>query len=254
MQSRPQLIPAGLLVTVLLAAPAPALITVRVKVSPVKVAVTLLAALIVTWQVREVLLLHSLGAIVLVHPAKVDPVCAAAVSVTTVPVEKVEVSERQAAPQLIPAGLLVTVPVPVPALTMVRELDGAKYAVTFLAPVIVIWQVIPVQSPPQPTNTELTPAVAVSVTTVFDAKTFAQAAGSVGQLIPTGLLVTLPLEPVAACTLTDSSFAKLNRASTVLAVSIVTTQAPVPLHGPPHPINSEPTVTEALSVTSVLRA
>jgi hypothetical protein len=46
------------------------------------------------------------------HPAKVELALAAAVSVTAVPLAKLAV---QVVPQLIPAGLLVTVPVPVPA-------------------------------------------------------------------------------------------------------------------------------------------
>jgi len=45
------------------------------------------------------------------HPAKVDPDAAVAVSATEVPLGKVAV---QVCPQLMPAGLLVTVPVPVP--------------------------------------------------------------------------------------------------------------------------------------------
>jgi len=47
------------------------------------------------------------------HPAKVEVPFGAAVSVTTVPCAKVAV---QVEPQLIPAGLLVTVPFPVPDL------------------------------------------------------------------------------------------------------------------------------------------
>jgi hypothetical protein len=47
------------------------------------------------------------------QPPKVDPLTAAAVSVTVLPVLKEAV---QLLPQLIPAGLLVTVPVPAPVL------------------------------------------------------------------------------------------------------------------------------------------
>ena len=46
------------------------------------------------------------------HPAKVEPALGAAVKVTEVPLEKLAL---HAVPQLIPEGLLVTVPAPVPA-------------------------------------------------------------------------------------------------------------------------------------------
>src|SRR5437588_935720 len=106
----PQLIPAGLLVTVPL--PVPAFVTVKGKVVGlvVKVAVTDCAAFIVTTQLP--LPLHAP-----VHPVKVEPVVAVGVSVTCVPLLKLAV---HVVPQLIPAGLLVTVPVPVPAFVTVK--------------------------------------------------------------------------------------------------------------------------------------
>jgi len=57
-----------------------------------------------------------------------DPVpeAGAAVSVTAVPLVKLA---EQVAPQVIPAGLLVTVPVPVPALETVRAKVGVKVTV-----------------------------------------------------------------------------------------------------------------------------
>ena len=60
--------------------------------------------------------------------------------------------------QAIPAGLLITVPVPKPALPIVRVTGGAalKVAVQFLAAVIVteMLGVVPVQAPLQLANTE----------------------------------------------------------------------------------------------------
>ena len=51
------------------------------------------------------------------QPSKVSPVAGVAVNVTTVPSAKLKV---QTAPQLIPAGLLVTVPLPLPVLLTVK--------------------------------------------------------------------------------------------------------------------------------------
>ena len=74
----------------------------------VKVAVTVWAALMVTE--HEPVPVQAPD-----QPAKVEPVPAAAVRVTTVPLAKLAL---QLAPQLIPAGLLVTVPVPVPPVVL----------------------------------------------------------------------------------------------------------------------------------------
>jgi hypothetical protein len=51
------------------------------------------------------------------HPVKVEPEAAAAVNVTLAPPAK---DELQALPQLIPLGVEVTVPAPVPLLATVR--------------------------------------------------------------------------------------------------------------------------------------
>ncbi|CDH44882.1 hypothetical protein BN874_20002 [Candidatus Contendobacter odensis Run_B_J11] len=53
----------------------------------------------------------------LFHPAKVEPLATVAVRVTVVPLLNLA---EQVAPQLIPAGLVITVPEPVPALPTVR--------------------------------------------------------------------------------------------------------------------------------------
>jgi hypothetical protein len=51
------------------------------------------------------------------HPATVEPAAGVAVSVTLLPLEK---SALQVGAQLMPAGVEVTVPVPVPAFVTVR--------------------------------------------------------------------------------------------------------------------------------------
>ncbi len=62
------------------------------------------------------------------HPENVEPDAAAAVSVTTVPGAYVA---EQEVPQLIPAGLLVTVPDPVPAFVTVTANPAGLAQATF---------------------------------------------------------------------------------------------------------------------------
>jgi len=108
----PQEMPAGALVTV--PVPAPALVTVSAKDWRAKVAVTEVAALTVTVQVAVPEQPPPL------QPVKVEPAAGAAVKVTAVPVVK---EVEHVAPQEIPEGALVTVPVPLPALVTVRAKD-----------------------------------------------------------------------------------------------------------------------------------
>jgi len=156
----PQLIPAGLEVTVPL--PVPVLLTVSGKLwlCASNVAVTVVAALMVTTHapVPE----HPAP----LQPVKVDPPPGAAVRVTTVPLLY---EAEQVAPQLIPAGLDVTVPLPVPPLLMARmKLWGSKVAVMVVAAFMVTTQdPVPEQPPPlQPVNVDPPAGDAVSVTTV----------------------------------------------------------------------------------------
>ena len=103
-QVAPQLMPAGLLVTV--PVPVPFFVTVKFTGVAVKVAVTEVAAFTVTAHV-------PVPEHAPLQPAKVEPAAGAAVRVTAVAGVK---DCEQLAPQLIPAGVLVTVPVPVPLL------------------------------------------------------------------------------------------------------------------------------------------
>src|SRR5207244_12644802 len=88
---------------VMVPVPAPALLTVSVKVWIANVAVTEVAALIVTVQVAVPEQPPPL------QPAKVEPATGAAVKVTEVPLAN---AAAQVAPQAMPAGALVTVPLP----------------------------------------------------------------------------------------------------------------------------------------------
>src|SRR5947199_1676642 len=184
-QVAPQVMPAGLLVTV--PAPVPALETVSVKVCRVKVAVTVVAALRVTVQAPVPEQPPP------VQPPKVEPAAGAAVSVTAVPLAKLAV---QVAPQVMPAGALVTAPLPVPALLTVSVKVGVKVAVTVVAAeTVTTHDPVPEQPPPlQPVKVEPTAGAAVSVTAVPLAKLAAQVAP---QGRPAGELVTVPL-PVPA--------------------------------------------------------
>jgi hypothetical protein len=100
-------------------------------------------------------------------PANVEPLVAAAVSVTDVPLAKFAL---QVVPQLIPAGVDVTVPAPVPAfVTLSAKLapELLNVAVTFRAAVIDNVQApVPVHAPLQPANVEPLAATWLSVTDV----------------------------------------------------------------------------------------
>ena len=183
LQAFPQLMPAGLLVTV--PVPVPALFTVRMEGTALNVAVTDLLALITT--VHVPVPLHPLP----FQPPKVDPAAGIAVNVTEVPLVK---AKLQVVPQSIPAGLLVTVPSPTPALVTVsvNVLAGAvKVAVTvWSAFITTLHEPFPLHPPPlQPVNVEPPVGAAVSTTVLPIGKSAAQV---VPQEIPLGLLVTVP--------------------------------------------------------------
>jgi hypothetical protein len=175
-----QLMPVGVLV--IEPEPLPDKLTDSRKVTVLKVAVTDCAAFILTLQapVPE----HAP-----LHPAKVDPAAAAAVKVTVVPLLKFALHVTV---QLIPEGALVTEPEPLPekatnsgkvTVLNVAVTDCAAFMVTLQAPA-------PVQAPLQPAKVEPAAAVAVNVTTVPVLKFALQAPG---QLMPAGLLLTVPL-------------------------------------------------------------
>jgi hypothetical protein len=120
---------------------------------------------------------------------KVEPVTAAAVRVTEVLKSKLA---EQVEPQLMPPLLLVIVPLPFPARTTVRVyVLIVKAAVTDVVSVMGTVQVpVPEQLPPllQPAKVEPVEAEAVRVTDVLK-----MARQVEGQLMPTGVLVTVPL-------------------------------------------------------------
>ena len=102
--------------------PAPDLVTVSAKELCMKVAVTVAAAFIVAVQGPVPVQPPPL------QPVKVEPAAGVAVKVTAVPLGN---AAAHVAPQEIPAGALVTVPLPAPAVVSVSvKLCRAKVAVT----------------------------------------------------------------------------------------------------------------------------
>lgn len=183
------------------------------------------------------------------QPAKTEPATGVAVKVTDVPAVNVAVQTRL---QVIPAGALVTVPVPPPETVTVSPTvaEEANVAVTVIALVGVTVQVpVPEQPPPdQPPKTEPPAGVAVRTTELPDGKL---AEHVVPHVMPAGALVTLPFPSPARTTVTATG-AGANAALTVVAVAIVKVHAPVPEHPPPdQPENTEPAAGVAVSVTLV---
>jgi hypothetical protein len=193
--------------------PASETVNANVLVLAVKLAVTAPFAVIVKVQVPVPS--HSTPP----HPANVELAFGVAVSVIAVPLAKFA---EQAVGQLIPVGVLVTVPPPVPASETVNaKLLAVKFAVTasFAVSVIVHGAMPSHPAPLHPVNVELEVAAAVRVTFVPLAK-FAEHA--VGQFTPAGLLVTVPVPVPASVTASVNPLAVLKVALTVTAAAIGT--------------------------------
>lgn len=126
------------------------------------VAVTCSLAASVTVQVASVPL-HAPA-----HPTNDEPVVAVAVRVTTVPGLKLAL---HACPQLIPDGLLLTLPLPVPLSVRASTGESLKVAITEAFFVNVILQTpTPLQAPDHPAKNELAAGDGVSVSCVPLAK------------------------------------------------------------------------------------
>ncbi len=181
------------------------------------------------------------------QPVKVDPAAAVAVKVTAVPLEN---GVEHVAPQETPAGALVTVPIPAPALlTVSANVWAPKVAVTEVAALIVTVQVpVPVQAPLQPVKAEPAAGVAVKVRAVPLAYAAAQV---VPQEMPAGALVTVPIPAPALVTVSANDW-RAKVAVTELAALTVTVQVAVPEQPPPlQPVKVEPATGAAVKVTAV---
>ena len=175
---------------------------------------------------------------------------AVSVSVTWVPPAKLAL---QVGAQLIPEGLLEIVPVPVPAKLTVSTGTfwlALKLAVTCWLALSVRLQVglLPLQTPVHPVKDEFWPAVSVSVTWVPLAKLVLQVGA---QLIPPGLLATVPVPAPASVTVSTTAFwMALKLAVTCwLALSVRLQVGLLPLHPPVHPANDELAAAASVRVT-----
>jgi len=103
------------------------------------------------------------------QPANTEPLAGVAVKITLAPLAN---PYEHADPQLMPAGLLATVPAPDPALVTVKlylalVVCGLNVAVTLFAAFMVTAQAAaPVHAPLQPAKVEPAAGTAVSVTLV----------------------------------------------------------------------------------------
>ncbi len=182
------------------------------------------------------------------QPTKDELAAGVSVSVTCVPTLKLAL---HVGAQVIPPGLLVTVPVPVPAKRTFRTgapWELSKVAVTCLLALSGTVQVasVPLHPPAHPTKDEPAAAVAVKVTSVPGSKL---ALHVCPQLMPDGLLLTLPV-PVPL-RVTASTGESLNVAITEVSLVNVILQTPTPLHAPNHPAKKELAAGDAVSVTRV---
>ena len=102
------------------------------------------------------------------HPTKVEPSAAVAVRVTAVPGSKLAL---QVCPQVMPGGLLLTLPLPVPVRVTASTGRSLNVAVTEIFFVKVTLQApTPVHAPDHPAKKELAAGDAVRVTAVPPAK------------------------------------------------------------------------------------
>lgn len=152
-----------------------------------------------------------------------------------------------------PAGELVTVPVPEPprvTVSLSALVSRLKVAVTLaLLARATVQGAVPVQAPVQPAKDEPDAGEAVKITLVFSLKV---ALHVEPQSMPAGVLVTVPVpEPVSV---TESSLAivsMLNIAVTAALLARATVHLPIPVHAPDHPAKAEPDVGEAVNVILV---
>ena len=182
------------------------------------------------------------------QPVNVEPAAGVAVRVTTVPLVK---PVEQVAPQEIPAGELVMLPLPAPdfATVSVNE-DCTNVAVTEAAAFIVtVQEPVPLQPPPlQPVKVDPAAGVAVKLTALPLANEAEQVAP---HEMPAGVLEMVPAPAPALLTVSEK-LGRVKVAVTAWAALMVTVQEPVPVQPPPlQPVKVEPVAGVAVKVTAV---
>ena len=245
-----QLIPAGELETE--PEPVPAKVTETGNVAGMKLAVTDVIAVIVTVQVVAVP----------EHPPPLQPAKTDAADVgdsVRVTIVFWKYVSEQVAPQLIAPEDAVTVPEPLPAFDTVRVNVGVavKLAVVLTAvlPTVNVQVLVTVaeQAPVQLPNCVAPDVGVASSETEVPLSKAAEQVELAAQLIPAGLLATVPPEPVVTVTRKEAG---TKFALTVVSAPSVTTQVrEVPEHPPPlHPANEPARLPDdgvAVSVTAV---
>ncbi len=156
-------------------------------------------------------------------------------------------------PQLMPAGELVTVPVPGPPSVTDSFSDPVSrlnVAVTFVFSVsTIVHTLVPLHAPLHPAKEDPDAGAAVSVTLVSALKV---ALHVEPQLMPAGALVTVPRpEPARVTERVSALVSRLKVAVTAVLLVRVTVHLPVPEHAPDHPAKADPEAGEAVSVTLV---
>ena len=180
------------------------------------------------------------------HSLNSEPEVAAGLRVTSVPSSY---SASQVAPQLIPAGVEVTVPVPLPDLETVSLNLGLtivlKVAVRALLASIANEQGEVVQPAAEPVPAlkpaKVEPAFAVAITSTAVALGWGLVQAPAEP--PLNLHLTSPV-PVPALAIVRVRAIRSNLAPTALAALIVTLQAPEPVQAPVHSLNSEPALAD----------
>jgi hypothetical protein len=129
---------------------------------------------------------------------------------------------------------------------------AVKVAVTVeLAATVTLHAPVPEQAPLQPAKVLPLTGVSVNVTTVFGAKLAVQL--PLVQLIPAGLLTTVPC-PVPASVTVKATLAAVKVAVTAELAASVTLHAPIPEQAPLQPAKALPPVAVSVNVTTVFGA